>query len=392
MKIIKPITMTAGMLTYTTVPEDDYTEWVNTTSYVVGDKVRMTTYHKIYEAIGGKTSTVTISAASPAVVGWVYHGLSEGSAITFTNSGGALPTALVAGTTYYVKTPLADSFNIAATIGGAAINCTGGSGTHTAHTNRALAPNTNIDATSPQWIEFSATNRWKAFDLKIGDQVSQTSSIQYVITPGQIVKAIAFMNIEANSMTFTLDPTDPAVSTYSKSETLISVLGIVDAMSYFFNAIQYTTEVAYTDLPLASGVMTITLTSSGTAKIGEIIFGDIEKLGLTEYSPSISITDYSKKETDVFGNYQILQRAYSSRMSIDMWLPPALVDTLKRTLVLIRATPVVWIGADDPVLTSPTYGESMYSSMVIYGFYKSFNIVISSMNSSACSLEIEGLT
>ena len=193
-------------------------------------------------------------------------------------------------------------------------------------------------------------------------------------------------------MTFTLDPTDPAVSTYSKSETLISVLGIVDAMSYFFNAIQYTTEVAYTDLPLASGVMTITLTSSGTAKIGEIIFGDIEKLGLTEYSPSISITDYSKKETDVFGNYQILQRAYSSRMSIDMWLPPALVDTLKRTLVLIRATPVVWIGADDPVPTSPTYGESMYSSMVIYGFYKSFNIVISSMNSSACSLEIEGLT
>lgn len=81
--------------------------------------------------------TVTITIASPGVVSATAHGLSTDDKITLTTSG-ALPTGLTAGTVYYVKKIDANSFTLAATLGGADINTTGSqSGVQTA---RPLAP------------------------------------------------------------------------------------------------------------------------------------------------------------------------------------------------------------------------------------------------------------
>lgn len=80
------------------------------------------------------TSDVTISNATPAVVSWNNHGLSAGTAVTFTTTG-TLPTGLAAGTTYYVIASglTTNAFSVSASPGGSAINTTGaGSGTHTA--------------------------------------------------------------------------------------------------------------------------------------------------------------------------------------------------------------------------------------------------------------------
>lgn len=79
-----------------------------------------------------RVATVTISNAEPAVVTWAAHGLAAGSLVRFATTG-ALPTGLTAGTDYYVVNPATDSFSVAATVGGAAIDTSGaGSGVHTA--------------------------------------------------------------------------------------------------------------------------------------------------------------------------------------------------------------------------------------------------------------------
>ncbi len=83
-----------------------------------------------------KSSTVTITVASPGVVSWTAHGLAAGTPVVFTTTG-ALPTGLTAGTTYYVIAAglATDSFRVSATPGGSAINTSGSqSGTHTAAT------------------------------------------------------------------------------------------------------------------------------------------------------------------------------------------------------------------------------------------------------------------
>jgi hypothetical protein len=76
--------------------------------------------------------TVTISIASPAVVSLTAHGLVAGAPFKLATTG-ALPTGLTAGVTYYVVSPTTDTVQLAATVGGTAINTTGTqSGTHTA--------------------------------------------------------------------------------------------------------------------------------------------------------------------------------------------------------------------------------------------------------------------
>jgi hypothetical protein len=78
------------------------------------------------------TATVTITIAAPGVVTDTAHGLVAGNPVSFSTTG-ALPTGLVAGTTYYLKTvPDANSYTLAATAGGAAITTSGTqSGVHT---------------------------------------------------------------------------------------------------------------------------------------------------------------------------------------------------------------------------------------------------------------------
>jgi len=83
-------------------------------------------------------NAITISIASPCVITSVGHLCSDYEQVGFTTTG-ALPTGIVAGTTYYVKKIDADTFKIAATPGGADINTSGTqSGTQAANVRRIL--------------------------------------------------------------------------------------------------------------------------------------------------------------------------------------------------------------------------------------------------------------
>jgi len=83
-------------------------------------------------SFGVTKSTFTVTIASPAVVTATIS-LANGTPVKLTNTGypSALPTGLVVGTTYYVINASGFTFNLAATVGGSAINTTGSqSGTH----------------------------------------------------------------------------------------------------------------------------------------------------------------------------------------------------------------------------------------------------------------------
>lgn len=82
--------------------------------------------------LAGSTCTMTI--ASPAVVTRAGHRRRADDFVVFNNTGGALPTGVTAGATYYVIAAglSADAFEFSATKGGSAVNSSGAqSGTHT---------------------------------------------------------------------------------------------------------------------------------------------------------------------------------------------------------------------------------------------------------------------
>lgn len=76
------------------------------------------------------TALTSISNASPAVFTLNAHGLSNGDAIVLSTSG-SLPTGLAVGTVYYVINAATNTFNVATSAGGSAVNTSSaGSGTH----------------------------------------------------------------------------------------------------------------------------------------------------------------------------------------------------------------------------------------------------------------------
>lgn len=91
-----------------------------------------TTTSNVVTIVDQQSSTVTITIASPAVITWNSNPLSNGSPVYFATTG-ALPTGLTAGTVYYVVNHATNTFQVAATLGGTAINTSGTqSGTQTA--------------------------------------------------------------------------------------------------------------------------------------------------------------------------------------------------------------------------------------------------------------------
>ena len=81
--------------------------------------------------IGNTTQTVTITIAT-STINRSGHGKNNNAPVKFTTTG-ALPTGIVAGTIYYLVSTTTNTYQIAATVGGAPITLSGTqSGTHTA--------------------------------------------------------------------------------------------------------------------------------------------------------------------------------------------------------------------------------------------------------------------
>jgi hypothetical protein len=127
---------------------------------------------------GAKSASgITISNASPAVIGWAGHGLSAGACFVLSTTG-TLPnesttgSPLRQGTAYYVLSTglLTNSFEFSTTPGGTAIITTSaGSGTHTADCN--VIDNMNMDSngypTSMTLLNGSGTaTKFQLFSLR----------------------------------------------------------------------------------------------------------------------------------------------------------------------------------------------------------------------------------
>jgi microcystin-dependent protein len=106
-----------------------------------GSSVARATYVSLWAAVHADKGAATITIASPGVVTFTAHGLANGSAVHFTTTG-ALPTGLSPNTTYYIVGVTANTFNLALTRGGTAINTSGSqSGVHTlVHAPFAVPP------------------------------------------------------------------------------------------------------------------------------------------------------------------------------------------------------------------------------------------------------------
>lgn len=232
------------------------------------------------------------------------------------------------------------------------------------------------------WVEVSATNRWKPFDKSVSSQVAQANAISYRIKPWQAVTSVGVLNITGGT-SLRVRMIDPAAGTvYDKTINLARTPIAPGWWMWFFGERRAPTQALLQDLPsYPSADILIDITGSSVLAVGVILLGQARQFSMgIRMGARVGIQDYSRKERNDFGDVMVVERAFAKRAGFSMVLTAEEVDTFHQFLSEVRATPCLWIGSQ------------RYESTTVYGFYKSFDIVIAYFNYSDCELELEGLT
>lgn len=208
-------------------------------------------------------------------------------------------------------------------------------------------------ALTGEWIDIAPTNRWAMFDQALGTATT---------TPSPLVVAL---NVTAANAIALIDVVAETVR--------------VQAAGYDKTRAATNGTVTFLDMPSITGVVTITVTGSGTVSVGTLLGGKVVKLGVTETSPSAGISDYSRKVVDDFGDVTVVQRAWAKRMTANALIRTSAIDLVANRIAAVRARPSLWIG------------EAGLDTLTIYGFFKDFSIERGE-NVSKLSLSIEGLS
>lgn len=222
----------------------------------------------------------------------------------------------------------------------------------------AVAGNVGNDPAtgSSAWLNLGPTNRWAMFDEALGSATEQAGSVAVMVDPIDPINAVALLDVTGTSVRV-------QAGTYDRTVPIAASPGMA----------------TFLDLPDTSGPITVTINGSGTVSVGTMLIGRLVDLGVTEASPTATITDYSRKETDDFGDVTVVERAWAKRMSVRALLRSDAVDLVASRIASVRARPCLWIGEDS------------LEALSIYGFFKDFSIEVGE-NVSALSLSVEGLS
>lgn len=237
------------------------------------------------------------------------------------------------------------------------------------------------------WVEVSPTNRWKVFDLSNQSQTvypgNSPPNITYEVTLGQSVGVIGILNLTgASSVSVTVD--DPVYGIVYDQEYDISQVPLQSTWWHWFFGTRSaaSNQVIIQDIPAyPNASITVSITGNTSLAAGVILFGQANQFSLgMKYGARLGIQDYSRKETNDFGDIVFVERAFAKRATYEIFLDNSEVDQLQSYLSSVRAKPVLWIGSNE------------FEATTIFGFYKNFDILLSYTDHAECSLEIEGLT
>jgi hypothetical protein len=235
------------------------------------------------------------------------------------------------------------------------------------------------------WMSVGATNPWAMFDAYVMTQTEATTSISISVDSSRC-DALAFFGLEATEISIAMYDTsgEDDVLIYDEDVDLLMSTS-VSWMDYFFGPIFHREDI-YRRLPVGASSrldVTISAASGDTVRVGQCIVGRSRYIGSTVFGAGIGILDYSRKDTNENGYTYLAQGNSAKRATLTLELSTRAVDPVNRMLTGLRGTPIVYVGDDRD--------EQRFESMLVYGFYREFDIELQNAVTSECSIEIEGL-
>lgn len=238
------------------------------------------------------------------------------------------------------------------------------------------------DVSASQWTDTGPRLTWAPFDSYSTTQAAYPTTVDFTVQLAGTIDTLALFNCSALQVEVIItSPTSGVV--YDETFSLVSTSGIVDAWGYCFYPIQRKADLILTNLPPFANCtvrVVLTDTAGATVKVGTFAAGMSFTIGDTQYGAQLGIQDYSTKSADSYGNYTIVEKAFAKRATYNVIVQKDWVDQAHVLLSSYRATPTLYVGADE------------YAASAMIGFFKDFTTVVSYPEVSFMSLEVEGLT
>lgn len=265
-------------------------------------------------------------------------------------------------------------------LGATVINTTGTDPTFHEYESLVADNRGNALSDASKWLDLGAINRYRMFDAVAGTVTTNTSTINVSIAITGRADGLALFGLDATSVQIIV--TAGVYGTvYNQTYSLLDNDGVTSWYDYFTEDVVYSADLVLTDLPLYTNpTIQVIITKAGIASCGTMVVGQTLDLGAATYGAQAGIQDYSRKETDDFGNTTLVQRAYAKRTRFKLVADENRVPAIFKTLVDYRATPAVWVGVEDD-------GVSW-----LFGWARDWFVEYSLMEKRHISLEIEGLT
>ena len=84
--------------------------------------------------------------------------------------------------------------------------------------------------------------------------------------------------------------------------------------NYYFLPLERIVDQAVTNIPMSPvATLYVSLTQEGGPALGQVIAGQAWPIGTTQYNTRLGIRDYSRKDTDEFGNTRLVKMCIRDR-------------------------------------------------------------------------------
>ncbi len=266
--------------------------------------------------------------------------------------------------------------------------------------------------TTGAWLDVGPTNRWAMFDQALGSVTTDEAPIVVTLRPGLAASGLAILDcnaatvrVQAPGYDRTVAPSggsggalflDLSLAAGASITVTLTPFGKAATRVVWDDGFAWDDSVAWHDTVAgtataeppswadAEGVSDVTKWrdsrgGDGTVFVGTLLLGILRPLGITEGSATSGITDYSRRETDEFGETMIVPRAWAKRMAGKALIRTDAVDQVVGRIAAVRAVPSLWLG------------DAGVDSLIVYGFFKDFSVEVGE-TLSKLTLSIEGFS
>ena len=223
---------------------------------------------------------------------------------------------------------------------------------------------------TPTWLKLGSTNKYamfggsqgelNSFSGIISNQTESDSTVNVTLTYPVAINSVCGFNIENCA---TVEVTISGGTAYNETITL----GTSKSFSLF---------------GLSGTTVTLEfIPSSGTMKIGEVVAGQETALGESNFGGSLGLLDFSRVETDSFGNVSVTPRRKVKIIDYDVTIDTNQAEDAFNYLSEITTVPAVYAAESDFT------GQAL----VAFAIYQDFRAAIESPEVSSYTLSVQGL-